>query len=133
MIIPDYYYGFTIILGVHEPPKEHVTQFHDNPNYVMTFEISVDIILKHSSNFNSFRSKSVQFFYITFNVSLLSNKLKLYTITPGYSLPLLLVTSNLYTASNTRQVIVKSHYEEVIVITRVRGRAEDECNNNDNL
>ena len=31
-------------------------------------------------------------------------------------------------------VIVKSHYEEVIiVITRVRGRAEDECNNNDNL
>ena len=31
------------------------------------------------------------------------------------------------------QVIVKSHYEEVIVITRVRGRADDECNNNDNL
>ena len=31
-------------------------------------------------------------------------------------------------------VIIKSHYEEVIVvITRVRGRAEDECNNNDNL
>ena len=31
-------------------------------------------------------------------------------------------------------VIVKSHYEEVIVvITRVRGRAEDECNNKDNL
>ena len=31
-------------------------------------------------------------------------------------------------------VIVKSHYEEVIVvITRVRGGAEDECNNNDNL
>ena len=31
-------------------------------------------------------------------------------------------------------VIVKSHYEEVIiVITQVRGRAEDECNNNDNL
>ena len=31
-------------------------------------------------------------------------------------------------------VIVKSHYEEVIiVITRVRGEAEDECNNNDNL
>ena len=30
-------------------------------------------------------------------------------------------------------VIVKSHYEEVIVvITRVRGGAEDECNN-DNL
>ena len=33
-----------------------------------------------------------------------------------------------------RLVIVKSHYEEVIVvITRVRGGAEDECNNNDNL
>ena len=32
------------------------------------------------------------------------------------------------------EVIVKSHYEEVIVvITRVRGGAEDECNNNDNL
>ena len=31
-------------------------------------------------------------------------------------------------------VIVKSHYEEVIVvITRVRGGAEDEYNNNDNL
>ena len=31
-------------------------------------------------------------------------------------------------------VIVKSHYEElIVVITRVRGRAEDECNNNDNL
>ena len=31
-------------------------------------------------------------------------------------------------------VIVKSHYEEVIVvITQVRGGAEDECNNNDNL
>ena len=31
-------------------------------------------------------------------------------------------------------VIVKSHYEEVIVvITRVQGGAEDECNNNDNL
>ena len=31
-------------------------------------------------------------------------------------------------------VIVKSHYEEVIVvITRVRGGAEDECNSNDNL
>ena len=30
-------------------------------------------------------------------------------------------------------VIVKSHYEEVIVIARVQGRAEDECNNNDNL
>ena len=31
-------------------------------------------------------------------------------------------------------VIVKSHYEEVIiVITRVWGGAEDECNNNDNL
>ena len=31
-------------------------------------------------------------------------------------------------------VIVKSHYEEVIVvITRVRGGAKDECNNNDNL
>ena len=31
-------------------------------------------------------------------------------------------------------VIVKSYYEEVIVvITRVRGRAEDKCNNNDNL
>ena len=31
-------------------------------------------------------------------------------------------------------VIVKSHYEEVIVvITRVRGEAEDECNNNNNL
>ena len=31
-------------------------------------------------------------------------------------------------------VIVKSHYKEVIVvITRVRGGAEDECNNNDNL
>ena len=32
------------------------------------------------------------------------------------------------------KVIVKSHYEEVIVvIARVRGGAEDECNNNDNL
>ena len=32
------------------------------------------------------------------------------------------------------KVIVKSHYEEVIVvITRVRGGAKDECNNNDNL
>ena len=32
------------------------------------------------------------------------------------------------------QVIVKSHYEEVIVvIARLRGGAEDECNNNDNL
>ena len=31
-------------------------------------------------------------------------------------------------------VIVKSHYKEVIVvITQVRGGAEDECNNNDNL
>ena len=31
-------------------------------------------------------------------------------------------------------VIVKSHYEEVIVvITRVQGRAEDECNNNNNV
>ena len=31
------------------------------------------------------------------------------------------------------QVIVKSHYEKVIVvITRVRGGAEDECKNNDN-
>ena len=31
-------------------------------------------------------------------------------------------------------VIVKSHYEEVIVvITQVRGGAEDESNNNDNL
>ena len=31
-------------------------------------------------------------------------------------------------------VIVKSHYEKVIVvIARVRGGAEDECNNNDNL
>ena len=31
-------------------------------------------------------------------------------------------------------VIVKSHYEEVIVvITWVRGGAKDECNNNDNL
>ena len=31
-------------------------------------------------------------------------------------------------------VIVKSHYEEVIVvITRVRGGVEDEYNNNDNL
>ena len=30
--------------------------------------------------------------------------------------------------------IVKFHYEEVIiVIARVRGGAEDECNNNDNL
>ena len=34
----------------------------------------------------------------------------------------------------SNKVIVKSHYEEVIiVITRVRGGAEDECNNNDNL
>ena len=32
------------------------------------------------------------------------------------------------------QVIVKSHYEKaIIVITLVRGGAEDECNNNDNL
>ena len=31
-------------------------------------------------------------------------------------------------------VIVKSHYEEVIVvIAQVQGGAEDECNNNDNL
>ena len=30
------------------------------------------------------------------------------------------------------EVIVKSHYKEVIV-ARVRGGAEDECNNNDNL
>ena len=31
-------------------------------------------------------------------------------------------------------VIVKSHYEEVIiVITRVRDGAEDECNNSNNL
>ena len=31
-------------------------------------------------------------------------------------------------------LIVKSHYEEVIVvITQDRGGAEDECNNNDNL
>ena len=29
--------------------------------------------------------------------------------------------------------MVKSHYEEVIVIARVRGGAKDECNNNDNL
>ena len=36
--------------------------------------------------------------------------------------------------SRAYKVIVKSHYEEVIVvITRVRGGAEDECNNNDNL
>ena len=36
--------------------------------------------------------------------------------------------------ANGSYVIVKSHYEEVIVvITRVQGRAEDECNNNDNL
>ena len=34
----------------------------------------------------------------------------------------------------TVEVIVKSHYEEVIVvITRVQGWAEDKCNNNDNL
>ena len=34
----------------------------------------------------------------------------------------------------TIYIIVKSHYEEVIVvITRVWGRAEDECNNNDSL
>ena len=32
------------------------------------------------------------------------------------------------------EVIVKSHYEEVIiVIIRVRGGAKDKCNNNDNL
>ena len=31
-------------------------------------------------------------------------------------------------------VIIKSHYKEVIVvIAQVRDRAEDECNNNDNL
>ena len=31
-------------------------------------------------------------------------------------------------------VIVKSHYEEVVVvIAQVRGGAEGECNNNDNL
>ena len=36
-------------------------------------------------------------------------------------------------AGNDGKVIVKSHYEEVIVvITWVRGGAEDECNN-DNL
>ena len=32
------------------------------------------------------------------------------------------------------ELIVKSHYEEVIVaITQVRGGGEDKCNNNDNL
>ena len=36
--------------------------------------------------------------------------------------------------SSACHAIVKSHYEEdIVVITRVRGRAEDECNNNDNL
>ena len=40
------------------------------------------------------------------------------------------LTSRLYSV----YVIVKSQYEEVIiVITRVRGGAEDECNNNNNL
>ena len=39
-----------------------------------------------------------------------------------------------FTYYSQNYVIVKSHYEEVIVvITRVRGGAEDECNNNDNL
>ena len=34
----------------------------------------------------------------------------------------------------TKEVIVKSHYEEVIIIiTRVQDGAEDECINNDNL
>ena len=34
----------------------------------------------------------------------------------------------------TRDNIIKSHYEEVIVvITWVRDGAEDECNNNNNL
>ena len=37
-------------------------------------------------------------------------------------------------ATTVVNVIVKSHYEEVIVvIARVRGGAKDECNNNDNL
>ena len=32
------------------------------------------------------------------------------------------------------KVIIKSHYEEVIVvIAQIWGGAEDECNNNDNL
>ena len=36
--------------------------------------------------------------------------------------------------TNWWYVIVKSHYEEVIVvITQVQGGAEDECNNNYNL
>ena len=44
----------------------------------------------------------------------------------------------LYCTKNTfyckQYVIVKSHYEEVIiVITQVQGGAEDKCNNNDNL
>ena len=39
-----------------------------------------------------------------------------------------------FTFSYTEKVVVKSHYEEVIVvITWVRGGAEDEYNNNDNL
>ena len=37
------------------------------------------------------------------------------------------------TVSSRLWVLVKSHYEEVIVITWVRGGAKDECNNNDNL
>ena len=38
-----------------------------------------------------------------------------------------------YNLEESVKVIVKSHYKEVIiVITRVWGRAEDECNNIDN-
>ena len=43
-------------------------------------------------------------------------------------------SSDFSTVKVLRYTVVKSHYEEVIVvITRVRGGAEDECNNNDNL
>ena len=43
------YYSNVIVLllmisGAYEPPKEHETQFHDYPNYVMIFENSVYVI-----------------------------------------------------------------------------------------
>ena len=36
-------YGECVIPGAHEPPKaakEHATEFHQNPNYVITFELN---------------------------------------------------------------------------------------------
>ena len=50
------------------------------------------------------------------------------------NLPFTVLSLYIMTCAVYGYVIVKSHYEEVIVVvTRVQGGAEDECNNNDNL